>query len=147
MSRIARSDIYAALDRAAQNIKAADTNGDGRISRAEAQAKVASLSGTEQQLTDMFYRFADKRDAAAYAKLTRSDVDRTLAYAKKELVSDYDVNNNGLSADEVAKMSRTGKLAVQLAQELKAARGAAASGTSSFTAQQSPATQQQVRAK
>lgn len=141
MSRIARSDVFAALDRAAAHVKAADTNGDGRISRAEAQAKVATLSGTEKQLTDMFYRFADKRDAAKYAKLTTSDVERTLAYAKKELVSDYDVNNNGLSKDEVAKMSRTGKLAVQLSQELKAARAATGTGTSSFTAQQSPGAQ------
>ena len=141
MSRIARSDVFAALDRAAANIKAADTNGDGRISRAEAQAKVATLSGTEKQLTDMFYRFADNRDAAAYAKLTGADVEKTLAYAKKELVADYDVNNNGLSKDEVAKMSRTGKLAVQLGQELKAARAATETGSSSFTAQQSPAAQ------
>ena len=141
MSRIARSDVFAALDRAALNIKAADTNGDGRFSRAEAQAKVATLSGTEKQLTDLFYRFADKRDAAAYAKLTAADVEKTLAYAKKELVADYDVNNNGLSKDEVAKMSRTGKLAVQLGQELKAARAATETGSSSFTAQQFPAAQ------
>jgi len=42
-------------------------------------------------------------------------------YAKTTMIAKYDLDNNGLSATEVKKMSLTGKLAVTLAKELKAA--------------------------
>ena len=122
MARIAKTDVYAALDRAAQIIRSADTGNDGRISRKEIKAKLATMpEGTEKALVDIFYRFADHRDHRKYAKLTGADLEKTLAYARKELVADYDTNNNGLSKSEIAKMSRTAQLAVQLAKEMKAA--------------------------
>jgi hypothetical protein len=40
------------------------------------------------------------------------------------MVAKYDLNNNGLSRDEIAKMSLTGKRAVELATALKATSGA-----------------------
>jgi hypothetical protein len=40
---------------------------------------------------------------------------RLLAYAKEKLVDAYDVNNNGLSAAEIAEMSLTARLAVRYA--------------------------------
>lgn len=123
MPRIAKSDVYAALERAASIIRSADVGNDGRISRAEMKAKLESMpAGTEKSLADMFFRFSDHRDHKKYAKLTGADLEKTLAYSFKELVADYDLNNNGLSNAEISKMSRTAQLAVQLAKELKAAQ-------------------------
>lgn len=120
MPRIAKSDVHAALAHAANIIRSADTNGGGRISRAEIKAKLDTMQdGAEKQLVDMFYRFADHRDHRKYAQLTGADLEKTLAYAFKELVSDYDVNNNGLSKAEISEMSKTARLAVEVAKQLK----------------------------
>ena len=121
MSRIAKADVNAALARAAQIIRSADLGKDGVISRADIKAKLATMeTGTEKALVDIFYRFADHRDAKKYAKLTGKDLEKTLAYAAKELVADYDLNRNGLSKAEIARMSTTAKLAVELAKTMKA---------------------------
>jgi len=124
MTRISKQSVHAALEKAAKNIT--DSAGsDGRISRADMKAKLGELSGTEKKLTDIFFRFMDHRDFKAGAQLTKSDVDRAVAYAKEKMVDKYDLNDNGLSKGEIAKMSLTGKLAVDLAKQLK---GAAAGG-------------------
>jgi hypothetical protein len=124
MARIAKSDVYAALDRVASLMKQFD-GGDGRISRADEQQSLSRFTATqigqtEKQLADIFYKFVDHRDAKAYAKVTGADIDAAVAYAKQHLIANYDKNNNGLSKDEIAKMSKTAQLAVELAQELKA---------------------------
>jgi len=121
MSRIAKSAVYASFDHAAALLRAADTGHDGRISRDEVRQALTQLSGTERELADMFYRFVDHRDAARFAKVTGTDLDKAVAYAKTHLVDRCDVNHNGLSAAEIAKMSRTAQLAVALAKETKAA--------------------------
>ena len=120
MARIAKADVHSALHRAAQNIKDA-AGADGRCSRADIQAKLATLEGTDRTLTDLFFRFIDHRDAASGAAVTARDVDRAVAYAEEKLIDAYDLNNNGLSAAEIARMSVTGKSAVALARELKRA--------------------------
>ena len=56
---------------------------------------------------------------ARYHRASIEDIDRSLAYAKKEMVDDYDTNQNGLSKDETSKMSLTGQLAVLLAKQNK----------------------------
>ena len=118
--RVSKADVYKALDKAAANIvKAAGSN--GRASRTEMTKALKGLKGTEKALTDMFFRFIDNRDAKPGAVVTKTDLNKAIAYARKELIADYDLNNNGLSDGEVAKMSKTGKLAVQLAKEMKAA--------------------------
>ncbi len=119
--RISKADVYKALDKAAANIKKA-AGSDGRASRAEMTKALKGLKGTEKALTDMFFRFIDKRDAAPGAIVTKADLDKALTYAKKKLIADYDLDKNGLSDAEVSKMSKTGKLAVALAKEMKAAR-------------------------
>ena len=121
MARIAKSDVYASFDRAAALIKAADAGHDGRISRADMAAELKTLSGTERDLADIFFRFVDHRDYKKYAQVTGSDVDAAVAYAKQHLLANYDVNTNGLSKAEVSNMSKTAQLAVQLAAETKAA--------------------------
>src|SRR5512137_1787724 len=120
MTRISKQSVYAALEKAAKNITDAAGH-DGRISRADMKAKLGELSGTEKKLTDIFFRFMDHRDFRAGAQLTKSDVDKAVAYAKEKMVDQYDLNDNGLSKSEIAKMSLTGKLAVDLAKQLKGA--------------------------
>jgi hypothetical protein len=120
MPRIAKTDVHAALERAAKNISDAKTP-DGVVSRDNIQDKLGELKGTEQKLTDIFYRFIDHRDHVAGARITQKDIDKAVAYAKEKIVDKYDLNNNGLSQNEIAQMSLTGKLAVELARELKAA--------------------------
>lgn len=118
MSRLAKSDVYAALDLAAQHILAARGD-DHSVSRADIRRKLRELKGVEQRLTDIFYRFIDKRDYKPGARVTKSDVDETLAYAKEKLIDAYDKNDNGLSRAEITQMSTTAQLAVALARELK----------------------------
>jgi len=120
MSRISKQSVNAALKQAASHIVDAAKD-DGRVSRADMKAKLQELQGSEKNLTDIFFRFIDKRDFKAGAQVTPDDVKRAVAYAKEHLIDNYDLNNNGLSKGEIAKMSVTGKLAVQLARELKEA--------------------------
>ena len=74
------------------------------------------LEGVEQQLTSIFYRFIDHRDAKPGARVTQKDIEEALAYAKETMVDPYDINNNGLSAAEIAQMSLTARLAVRYAK-------------------------------
>ncbi len=114
MARLAKQKVHAALEKAAQNIL--DAAGDDPIvSRKDIRRKLKELEGTEQQLTGVFYRFMDHRDSKPGARITQKDIDNSLAYAKEKLVDAYDVNNNGLSAAEIAKMSFTARLAVRYA--------------------------------
>lgn len=131
MSRIAKADVNRALELAASRIQ--DAGGaDGRVSRAEMTRALKGLTGTEKKLADVFFKFIDHRDFKKGAQVTKSDIDRAVTYAKQKLVAKYDLNNNGLSATEVKKMSLTGKLAVDLARELKAAAGPSALDAGSF---------------
>lgn len=119
MARVAKADVHAALERAAKHI--IDAGGPDQItSRKNLKAKLRELEGAERGLTAMFFGFIDHRDHELGARVTPPDVERALVYAKKELVDDYDLNGNGLSKDEIATMSTTGKLAVRVAQEMKA---------------------------
>jgi hypothetical protein len=118
MSRISKEHVHRALDKAAENILKA--RGDDQIvSRRDIRNQLQQLSGVERSLTDIFYRFIDHRDNKPGARITEADVEETLAYAKEKLIDAYDLNNNGLSNDEIEKMSLTGKLAVQFARLLK----------------------------
>lgn len=117
MSRIPKNHVNAALSLAAQNIVAAGHN--GVTSRADMERKLETLSGTEKALTDRLFRFIVHRDFKTNAGVMKSDVQRALDYAREKLVEKYDLNNNGLSKSEVAKMSVTGQLAVKLAAETR----------------------------
>lgn len=118
MSRISKKAVHAALDKAAANIISAKGT-DAFVSRADIRQKLSTLSGIEQRLTDIFYRFMDARDHRPGARITQRDVDDTLAYAKEKLIDKYDLNNNGFSTAEIEKMSLTGRLAVGFAMALK----------------------------
>jgi len=128
MTRIAKKEVYAALDKAASNIIAAGGS-DGRVSRADVTAKLKKVdSPEEKKLTDLFFRFVDHRDFKSGAQVTPANVRKAVEYAREHMVANYDLNNNGLSAPEVARMSLTGRAAVNLAQALKEAGAAAQDG-------------------
>lgn len=120
MSRIAKADVNAALNTAAKAILQAGGS-DGRVSRAEIQRALPSMPKEQRKLVDMFFRFVDHRDFKSGAQVTKGDLDRAVAYAKKSMIAKYDLNGDGLSKAEIAKMSLTGKLAVDLAKALKKA--------------------------
>ena len=89
MARLAKQKVHAALEKAAANIL--DAAGDDPIvSRKDIRQKLKTLAGVEQQLTSVFYRFMDRRDAKPGARITKKDIDETLAYAKERLVDAYD---------------------------------------------------------
>ena len=123
MPRIAKAEVNRALELAAMRIKDAGGS-DGRVSRAEMTKALKGLEGTEKKLADVFFKFIDHRDFKSGAQVTSSDIDRAVKYAKTTMIAKYDLDNNGLSDSEVKKMSLTGKLAVSLAKELKAAAAA-----------------------
>jgi hypothetical protein len=120
MSRIAKADVNKALSLAAKSIVEAG-GADGRTSRAELKSALTKLSKEQRGLVDIFFKFIDNRDFKKGAQVTAKDVSRAVEYAKTHMVAKYDLNNNGLSKEEVAKMSLTGKRAVDLAKALKAA--------------------------
>ncbi len=114
MGRISKQRVHEALDRIAGIILEA-AGPDGIVSRRDIWEKVKSLSGLEQKLTEHFYRFMDHRDYRPGARITRRDVEDTLAYSKEKLIDDYDRNQNGLSEDEISRMSLLGQYAVEYA--------------------------------
>jgi hypothetical protein len=120
MPRIAKADVDHALQLAANAIVEAG-GADGRTSRAELKKLLPQLAPSQRNLVDIFFKFVDSRDFKAGAQVTAKDVKAAVAYAKEHLVAKYDLNDNGLSADEIKKMSLTGKRAVDLARALKAA--------------------------
>ena len=118
MSRIAKADVNAALQTAARAIIKAGGD-DGRTSRADMKEALRSMPRAQRSLADIFFKFVDRRDFKTGAQVTAKDVNRAVAYAKTHMIAKYDLNQNGLSKDEVARMSLTGKRAVDLARVLK----------------------------
>ena len=122
MSRVAKHDFHAAFDKLASNIKNA-AGKDGVISRNDMKNALPLIEdAVERKATDMFARFSDHRDAKKGARLTGSDVDKTLKYAKEHLVDPYDNDkpNNGFSKKEISLMSTTAQLAAIMAKQNKA---------------------------
>jgi hypothetical protein len=120
MPRIAKSDVNAALTTVAKALITA-SGPDGRTSRADLKAALKSLPKQQRPLADIFFKFVDQRDFKAGATVTAKDINKAVAYAKSHMIAKYDLNSNGLSKTEIAKMSLTGKRAVDLAKALKAA--------------------------
>ena len=121
MARIAKADVNQALQLAAKTIVSARGD-DDRISRDDLKKALATdrVPRAQRGLVDIFFKFIDHRDFRKGAQVTAKDVDRAVEYAKSHMIAKYDLNTNGLSKDEIAKMSITGKRAVDLAKALKA---------------------------
>jgi hypothetical protein len=122
MARIAKADVNRALETAAKTLVRIGGD-DGKISRAEVKNALATDRVPRKQaaLVDIFFKFVDHRDFKSGAQVTATDVKRAVDYAKKNMIAKYDLDNNGLSKDEISNMSITGKRAVELAQSLKQA--------------------------
>lgn len=118
MPNVSRASIAHVLERAAKTITSA-AGADGRASRADVAAKLKELTGAEKTLVDTFFRFMDHRDAKPGAAVTTKDVKAALAEAKTKLVNAYDVDRNGLSPDERAKMGKVGQLAASIAETFR----------------------------
>ena len=133
--RVAKPLVHTALDKAAENLKNAKGN-DPVVSRADVkQATKAIASDAERQLTEQFFKFIDAREPALGARVTDKDIDKAVSYAKQHIIDKYDLNGNGISKDEIAKMSRLGRLAVEFAIELKKTGAAGGTPTASTTSQ------------
>jgi len=124
MARIAKADVNAALAHVGKALIKAGGD-DGRISRADVKKALPTLTKQEARLADIFFKFVDNRDFKKGATVTAKDINRALSYAKTHMINKYDLNANGLSKDEISKMSLTGKRAVDLAKALKTAAAAA----------------------
>lgn len=125
--RVAKPLVHTALDKAAANLKNAKGN-DPNVSRADvSKATKAITSDAERALTEQFFKFIDAREPAAGARVTDKDIDKAVVYAKQHIIDKYDINGNGISKEEIGKMSRLGRLAVDFAIELK--KTGAAGGT------------------
>lgn len=124
MARIAKADVNRALDLAAKTLIRIG-GADGKISRADVKNALATdrVARREVPLVDIFFKFVDNRDFREGAQVTASDIKKAVEYAKKNMVAKYDLDNNGLSKDEIKEMSITGKRAVDLATALKASAG------------------------
>ncbi len=122
MPRIAKADVNKALDTVARTLVKIGGE-DGRVSRAEVKNALATDRVPRKQaaLVDIFFKFVDNRDFREGAQVTQKDISRAVAYAKEHMVAKYDLNENGLSKEEIKGMSLTGKRAVDLARELKTA--------------------------
>ena len=128
MTTLATSDVHTALAHAADQLLSAG-GPDGIVSRKDIRAKLLSLEGAERDLASALYKFIDSRDAARSARVTKSDIDAAVAFIKTDLIDRHDLDNNGLSEDEVARMSELGKQAVALARQLKKATAPSAAPT------------------
>ncbi len=124
MPNVSRKAIHNVLDQAARTILTAG-GADGRASRADVTKKLKELTGTERALVDTFFKYVDHRDTRPGASVTKSDVAKALAEAKAKLVSAYDLDGNGLSPAERAKMGKVGQLAAQIAELHKTPTNAA----------------------
>ena len=124
MARIAKADVNHALDVAAKTLIRIGGS-DGKIARAEVKNALATdrVARREAPLVDIFFKFVDHRDFREGAQVTAKDIKRAVEYAKKTMVAKYDLDNNGLSKDEIKEMSLTGKRAVDLAMALKESAG------------------------
>lgn len=125
---------HAALERAGQNIVKA-AGADGITSRKDVKNAIKDLPATEAALTLQLFQFIDRRDAGAGHRITKADVDRAVEYAKVHLLDKYDLNENGFGVREIAKMSKLGKLAMEMAIELRKTGGIGEDPTALATAQ------------
>ena len=122
MSTVATSEVHAVVDRAAAQLLDA-AGPDGVVSRKDIRTKLLSLEGAERDLVEALYQFIDRREDKRSSRMTRKTVESALSYVRTELVDRFDLDRNGLSEEEVSRMSELGKLAVSLARSLKGATG------------------------
>ena len=120
MPRIAKADLFAALERAANHIRAASSEG-GYTTRPDMRRKLRELRGIDRLLTDVLYRFIDHHNGKVGAHIEEDNLAQSLTFLRKELISLYDLDRNRLSGEESTNMAQVGQMCVQLARQLKRA--------------------------
>lgn len=120
MPRIAKADLIAALERAANYIRAAASE-DGQTTRNDMRRKLRELRGIDRLLTDVLYRFIDHRNGKAGASISEESLGDALTFLRKELITLYDLRKNRLTTEESDSMAMIGSMCVQLARQLKRA--------------------------
>lgn len=76
--------------------------------------------GTEQLGVAYFYGFIDARDHGDGNRVTETDVQRAMDYAKESLLKNKDKNNNGYSQAEVENFSTSAKAFLLIGQMIEA---------------------------
>jgi hypothetical protein len=98
--------------------------GDGIASRADVDGLLDKLykegRGTEQLAAGYFFGFVDHRDFKDGARVTASDIDKAVEYAKEKLLQNKDLNNNGYSKSEIEKFSTSAKAFLLIGQMIDA---------------------------
>lgn len=118
MPRLSRELVYTALEKAAAHLYST-TAADQPAGRREIRSRIRTLEGAEKSLTEALYRFADQLAGQPAGGLTTQHIARALDWARRELVDAYDLDHNGLSEDEIERMSPAGRQAVAFARSLK----------------------------
>src|SRR5687768_14741095 len=117
MARVSNVVPMKAYDHVAKLLKEKN-GGDGVISRADAKRLVADLKaegkGTEAMAASNIFKMLDARDVGPGNRVTDYDLKRDRAFVQDKLISNRDVNKNGLAREEIAKMSPTGQALVEL---------------------------------
>jgi hypothetical protein len=118
-ARIPKLDVNPVATAAQTIIDAA--KGHERFSPSDLKKALSTRQMPRQQaeLVDIFFKFIDAPDLKKGAQLTVQDLGRALERARAHVVETYDLNNNGMSKEEVDAMSNMGKRAVDLAKALK----------------------------
>jgi hypothetical protein len=119
MTTLATSEVHAAVERAAAHLLNA-AGPDGVVSRKDIRDKLNTLEGSERELVDTLYRFIHSRESKPSARMTKRDIDTALAHVRTEIIERFDLDKNGLSEDEVSRMSELG---ITLARTLKEVSG------------------------
>lgn len=121
MSRIAHAVPMTAYDHIARVLEEAGGK-DGVISRADAKGLVEKLRnegrGTEALAAENLFKMIDAQDQTPGGRVTGYDLNLSRSFVQGKMLENRDVNRNGFSQDEVARMSPTGRALVELGQVL-----------------------------
>ena len=97
---------------------------DGAILRADRDLMVYELyergRGTEALAVRYFFNFIDHRSGQVVERITLSEIDDAVRYSDTHLLRNKDTDNNGYSADEIAKFSTTARAFLLVGQMIEA---------------------------
>lgn len=98
-------------------------NKDGIVSREDAAKLVSNLRsegrGTEALAAQNLFKMIDKFDDDKGARVTGYDLKLARPFVENKMLENRDVNRNGFSAAEIAKMSPTGRALIELGKTLE----------------------------
>lgn len=124
MARISHNTPLKAFDHVAGLMKE-QASRDGVLSRADAKNLVKDLRaqgrGTEALAAENIFKMLDKRDSAFEgARVTARDLNGVRSFVKDKMLENRDLNGDGYSRAEIARMSETGKALVEIGKMLEA---------------------------